>query len=434
MEADKGKVRLRVAEREQVKMVVSSLDDLLPEQHRARLVWEVVSSLDLSAFHASILAREGVCGRDATDPKILVALWLYASLRGVASARELERLCEDHRAYRWLCGGVSVNHHLLSDFRVAHGVALNDLFTRVIAVLVKEGLVKVKQISQDGLRVRSSAGSSSFRRESTLVKLEEEAREHLSHLQRVFDDPKGSGGLGMKKKAARLRGAKERLVRIEKAKARLGKLKERNEQSAKKLSAKQKRDQQKEPRASTSDEESMRMKMGDGGYRPASNVQIACDTRSRAIVGVDVSSDGTDYELSAPMREQVETRSGEKVEEHLFDGGYVKHERIEEAEGQGVRIYAPPKPARKKERRSEATDPSPSDSKAIAAWRARMKSEEGKKIYKLRAAVSECTNAMLRRSGLTQLTVRGNAKIKSVVLWCALAYNLMLFAEIFKSV
>ena len=421
-------VRLRLAERTQVVWQAQCVDDLLPKEHRARTIWAVVCGLDLSAFCAAIMAREGEPGRDSTDPRVLTGLWLYASTRGIGSARELDRLCKESRPYQWLCGGVTVNYHLLSDFRAGHADGLDSLFTEVIATLVKKGLVKVKQISQDGLRVRGCAGASSFRRGSTLARLREEAAEQMKQLRALLDDPEKSAGLSAKKKAAKERAARERGQRIEEALKLIPKLRERQEKAARRLSAKQKSEQQKEPRASTTDSEVSRMKMGDGGYRPAVNVQLAVDTESRAIVGVQVTDQGVDYEQSEPMRAQVEQRTGEKVQEHLYDGGYVKTETIERAEAQGVTVYAPPKPPKNKEKRGDEFVPRPGDSQAIQQWRQRMGGEEGKQIYQRRAATSETINAQMRRGGLVQLTVKGLRKARCVALWSALAWNLTQFA------
>ncbi len=421
-------VRLRVAERMQVVWKAECVDDLLPADHPTRAVWAVVCGLDLAAFHEPIKARQGVSGRDATDPRMLVALWLQASLRGVGSARELERLCRESRPYQWLCGEVTVNHHLLSDFRVGHAAALDALFTDVIATLVKKGLVKVKQVSQDGLRVRASAGSSSFRRTTTLTKLQQEAAEHVRQLRALLDDPEKSAGWSAKKKKAMERAARERRQRVEAAVALIPKLQARQERAAKRLSDKQKTEQQKQPRASTTDAQASRMKMSDGGYRPAVNVQLAADTESRAIVGVDVTNEGVDYEQSEPMRRQVEQRTGHAVGQHLYDGGFVKTKTIERADAAGVTVYAPPKPPKNKDKRCDEFTPRAGDSEAIIRWRTRMGSDEGKEIYKKRASTIETINAQMRRSGLTQLTVRGLGKARCVALWSALAYNLTRFA------
>src|ERR1700728_5165007 len=177
-----ARVRLRKPDRVQVTMRVECDDDLIPEGHSARTIWSVIEKLDLRAFHEPIKARDGVCGRDATDPRLLASLWLYAATRGVGSARELARLCVESRPYRWLCGGVTLNHHSLSDFRVGHAAALDELFTQVLAALVEQGLVKIRRISQDGTRIRASAGASSFRRGPRLETLLEQAGRHLAEL------------------------------------------------------------------------------------------------------------------------------------------------------------------------------------------------------------------------------------------------------------
>jgi transposase len=422
-------VRVREMQREQVVWKAQCLDDLIPLDHPARTVWQLCLRQDLSGFYESIKARPGMAGRDRTDPLMLLALWLYATVRGVGSARELARLCQESRPYQWLCGGVSVNYHLLADFRVQHGQALDQLFSDCLAVLVKKGLVKVTRITQDGMRVRASAGASSFRRDSTLKQLQEQAAEHVQRLRELLEDPQRSAGLSAKKKQAKLRAAEERQRRIEQASALIPKLQERQAKAARRLSKKQQQQQQSEPRVSTTDPEANRMKMSNGGFNPAVNVQLAADPESRAIVGVEVTNEGVDYEQSEPMRQPVQERTGEKVQEHLYDGGYVKRETIERAEQEGVSIYAPPKPPRNPEKHGDAFTPRPGDSQEIVQWRQRMGSAEGKAIYLQRASTSETINARMRRSGLTQLTVRGLAKARCIALLGALAYNLMLFAQ-----
>jgi transposase len=183
------------------------LDDLVPARHSVRTVAEVVAKLNLAVFREPIQAREGVAGRDATDPELLVALWLYACIRGIGSARELARRCEESAPFRWLCGGVSVNHRMLSDFRTDHGAALDQLFTQVIASLVDQELVSVSRISQDGVRVRVSAGSSSFRRENRLRKLLAESQTHVAELRQHVEEPgEVVGRSGAKEARATARG------------------------------------------------------------------------------------------------------------------------------------------------------------------------------------------------------------------------------------
>jgi transposase len=424
-------VRLRVPERGQMRMGMASVDDLIIPDHPARLIWDVTGKLNLSAFYARIKALPGAVGRDATDPRLLLALWIYAATRGVGSARELNRLCSESRPYQWLCGGVSLNYHTLSDFRVSHGPALDDLLSQVIASLLDQKLLKVYRISQDGLRVRACCGASSFRREDRLRILLQESQQHVAALKKLVDDPMHSAGVSAKQRAAQMRAAKERQQRVERAIARLPKLAEKQAKLAKKVSKKDREaGKLKEPRASTTDSEATVMKMPDGGYRPAVNVQIASDTDSRAIVGVSVIDQGVDTGQVQPMRQQVEDRSGEKVSEHLVDGGYLKLSEVEDAANGQVTLYVPPKPPRNKLLRGSEYEPRADDSQTIRDWRRRMGSDDGKAIYKQRASTSETINADLRSfRGLVQLTVRGLDKAKSVALWSALAYNLLHFGQ-----
>jgi transposase len=427
----KAAVRLRKPERRQMIMAVHCPEDLVGPAHPVRLVAAVVAKLDLTRFAEPIQAREGVAGRDATDPELLVGLWLYGCIRGIGSARELARRCEESAGFRWLCGGVSVNHRLLSDFRTEHGEALDELFTQVIATLVDQGLVKVSRISQDGVRVRVSAGAGSFRREERLRKLLAESQQHVQELRRQVEAPELLAGVTAKQAAARRRAAEEKQQRLERAIAQLPELKQQQERAAKQAGQGKcgQKIREKEVRVSTSDPEARVMKMPNGGYNPAVNVQLATDPESRVIVGIEVSNAGSDSAgLSEPMRRQVECRSGGKVEQHLLDGGYLRMEDIERGQVQGVELFLPPKPARNPERRGRELEAKPGDSAAVRAWKQRMASAEGQEIYRQRAATSETVNADLRSyRGLTQLTVRGLPKIRCVALWCALAYNVLHF-------
>jgi transposase len=407
-----GQPRLRRAERQQVVLQVASLDNLLPEDHRARLVWEYVQGLDLSDLYAQIQAVEGGAGRDATDPKILMALWLYATLEGVSSARELARLCEDHIAYRWICGGVSVNHHTLSDFHTAHPALLDELLTQSVATLLQEGLVTLHRVAQDGMRVRASAGAASFRRRATLEECQAQAREQVESLRRQGQEDPGS--CPRRQQAARQRAAQERSERVAKALRELAQ-----------IEARKKREKKEKARASTTDPEARVMKMGDGGFRPAHNVQFATDTASQVITGVEVVNVGSDGGQMPPMIEQHQERYGQTPDEALVDGGFAQLEDIEKVSSfaGGTRVYAPVQKPRKEGR--DPHQPLPGDSATIAEWRQRMGTPEAKEIYRERAATAECVNAISRNRGLRQFLVRGLEKVRAVVLWFAIAHNLM---------
>ena len=407
----KMQARVLVPNRDQMEFRASDLESLLGEGHRARLVWGYVERQDLKSFYAGIRAVEGSVGRPAIAPEILLALWLYATLDGVGSAREITRLTEAHDAYRWICGGVQVNHHTVSDFRKDHGGALDELLSVSIASLMAAGVVKLKQVAQDGMRVRASAGAGSFRRKEKLEGYLEAARAEVARLKAELEaNPSGSERA---REAARVRVAKEREARLEKALARLPELEAIKQRQGKKAET---------ARASMTDAEATVMKMGDGGFRPADNPQLASDADSLVIVGVDVVTVGSDQGQMMPMVEQVTERCGQEPEAWLVDGGYVGHEQIELASESTV-VYGPvPEP---KDKTVDPHEAKAGDSEAVAAWRQRMGTDEAKDIYKRRAATAECVNAQSRNRGLQQFKVRGVAKVKCVMLIFALAHNLM---------
>lgn len=406
-----GVARVLLPNRAQVELRASDLESLLPEGHRARVVWAYVEQTDLSGIYAGIKAVEGGSGRTPIAPEILFALWLYATVEGVGSARAIARLTQAHDAYRWICGGVQVNYHTLSDFRAEHETVFDGLLTASVAALLSVGAVQLKRVAQDGMRVRASAGASSFRRKNTLERCLEEARAQVETLkQQTEDDP---GAQTRRQHAARERARRDRQERVEQALQRLPELE--------KLKAKQGKKSE-EARSSTTDAEATVMKMGDGGFRPAYNAQYATDTESQVIVGVEVVTVGSDMGQLAPMVEQVSERCGDNPQQWLVDGGYPAHEQLDTVAEKTV-VYAPvPKP------KDEATDPhtpKPGDSEAVGTWRKRMGTEEAKMLYKDRAATAECVNALARERGLTRLRVRGKNKVRSVLLLHALAHNLM---------
>lgn len=412
----KTRARVLLPNRGQMELRASDLESLLAEGHRARLVWAYVERQDLKGFYEDIRAVEGGVGRSAIAPEIVLALWLYATLDGVGSAREIARLSEAHDAYRWLCGGVQVNHHSVSDFRKDHDEALDELLSVSIASLMAAGVVKLQQVAQDGMRVRASAGAGSFRRKEKLEGHLEAARAEVARLKGELEaDPAQAQRA---REAARQRAAKEREARLEKALARLAEIEEIKKRQGKKPE---------EARASMTDAEATVMKMGDGGFRPAYNPQLASDADSLVIVGVDVATVGSDQGQMAPMVEQVTARCGRAPDAWLVDGGFVGHDQIERA-SQSTVVYGPvPEPKDKTLDRHQAKA---SDSEAVAAWRERMGTIEAKAIYKRRAATAECVNAQSRNRGLQQFQVRGLAKVKCVMLIFALAHNLMRMAAL----
>jgi transposase len=404
---DEDLARYETANRTQVELTPMDLEALLPPGHMARLVWRFVDGLDLRQFYAAIRAREGTPGRPAIDPKILIALWLYATIDGVGSAREVDRLCSSTDAYRWLRGGVSVNYHTLSDFRVRHAAALDDLLTQSIASLRHRGVVTLARVAQDGTRVRASAGLGSFRREGTLRDCLREAEKLVARTQRQHDGGRRPAA------AAQARAAVDRLARVDEALAELPAV----------AAVKQRRGAKSAPRTSTTDPEARIMKMSDGGYRPAYNVQFATDQASDVIVGVAVTNVGSDHAALMPMLDQVEHRTGTVPTTLLVDGGYVSHRVVDEVTRRGVQIVAPP-PRRPGQRVPPAIQRE--DSLAVALWRVRMQDPEMQALYRQRGAIAERRHAdAATHRTLRQLLVRGLPKVHTWALWIALAHNLV---------
>jgi len=408
--------------RNQVEMVMRDLDSTLPQDHPARAIWEVVQKVDTSAFYASIKAVLGHPGHPSTDPQVLLALWLYATAQGVGSARQLDRLCQQHDDYRWLRGGVPINYHMLSDFRIAHRQALDDLLTEILASMMAEGLVTLRHIAQDGMRTRASAGASSFRRQERLEQCLVEVRKQVERLAKEREQP--DPGVSRRERAAQERAARQRQSRVEEALRRLPEIKAAKERQAKTL-AKDKRAKVTQPRASTTDPEARVMKMPDGGFRPAYNLEIATDVDSQVIVGVAVVTKGSDGGEAAPMAEQIDERTGHCPEAYLMDGGFATREDITALERQGITVYAPTRSPRTESSGRTQADARPDDTPEVASWRVRMETDEAKAVYKERAATAECVNAHARRYGLRQLMVRGAAKVLSVLLLVAVAHAVL---------
>jgi len=172
-------VRCKPVRRNQLLLRPVDVEKLVGEQHGVRAIWELVGQLDLEPFYAEIGALEGQAGRPVWDPKVLISLWIYAYKDGVSSAREIAGLCEYHPAYQWLTGMEVVNYHTLADFRVDHQQALDQLFTEVLGVLSHQGLITLKRVMHDGTKIKAAASDKSFRRKKTLEAHLKEAQEQV---------------------------------------------------------------------------------------------------------------------------------------------------------------------------------------------------------------------------------------------------------------
>jgi len=409
-EAAVGSARVEEPQRVQGEMRFEIPDDWLPQCHPARLLWNVLGTLDLTAFGAHCGSVEGKAGRALKSPRMLLTLWLYAICCAVGSAREIARLTRTDVAYRWIVGDVEVSHHKLSQFRVGHGEALNTLMTDVLASLMQKNLLSLELVSQDGTRTRAAASAPSFRTYGSLLQCREQAALHLKAVLAAADDPEYTHAQHARRAAA----ARDYQQRVEAAIATVTELQQERKAS------------DKPARASTTDAQARVMKMGDGGFRPAFNVQYAVAGSElggpRTVVGLQVTNVGSDMGSLTPMAEQIQERTGELPKVILADGGHAKSEDIAILRTKGVDVLVPPPDSAKpiEQLRQQGADPE------VIAWRERMETPDAQEQYRARAGLCELTNAHQKsHHGLTQFLVRGIDKVTCVVMLSALGSNLM---------
>jgi transposase len=413
-------------DRSQVQWDYIDLEALLPPDHRARVVWSFVESLDLTELYAAIKSREGEAGRPAADPAVLLAMWLYATVEGVGSARELDRLAERDISYRWIAGRVPLNYHGLADFRIDHLAVLDRLLTESVTAMIDQGLVSLAEIAVDGTKVRANASRESFKTGAKLMQIEAQVAERLAQLKaEVDDDPEASS---RRRRAARERAARDVKERAARARKALEQIQTEKAERAKRHA----KDEAKksEAKASMTDAEARSMRFPDGAVRPAYNAQIAVAPEKGVIVSVDMTDRRNDSGLAAPMVDDIVRRYGKAPERLLVDTHYATAEDIaalaEHAEGP-VTVYAPTPTEREnisaaalRNRNSKrAREP-----QSVKDWRSRMASAAGQAVYRLRKLI-ERVNADRKNHGFGYLPVRGLTKAKAVALLHALAHNLM---------
>ena len=420
-----GGARVVKADRSQLCWDLVDLEAWLPADHRARVVWAFAETLELSDLYAAIKSREGEAGRPASDPRVILGLWLYATIEGVGSARELDRLCRSDLAYRWLRGGVPVDYHLLSDFRSEQAAVLDRLLSESLAALLAEGVVRLDEVIVDGTKVRAAASKSSFRTADGLARMAQLAEARVAALKAEVDaDPATNS---RRSKAARERAAHETAQRAVRAKAMLDRL--AAERAARAKRHKSDEAGKAEPSVSTSDPQARMMRFADGAVRPGYNVQVATTADCGLIVGIEPTDRRNDSGLLQPMVREVERRLGRRPGRVIVDGGYAGGEDIVALAQHAcpTLIFAPVKPDR-----SDVTAHAlrvraakrASEPEALRDWRARMATLEAEAVLRRRKRI-ELVNAHIKNRGLGRQLVRGLAKVRAVALLHALAHNLM---------
>ena len=405
-----GKPRIEEPQRAQGEMRFEFPEDALEGSHPARVIWNVLGRMQLGGFSKGCGSVEGSTGRSLKSPRMLLTLWLYALTQAVGSAREIARLVHSDLAYRWIAGNVDISHQKLSQFRVGHGEALNELMTNILATLMNQGLLSLAVVAQDGTRIRAAATAPSFRTYGSLLECRQQAKLHIKAVLAAAEDPEYTRA----QHAARAAAAKDYQERVEAAISTVTELQQRRSPS------------DSPARASTTDADARVMKMADGGFRPGYNVQYSVAGSEmggpRTIIGVNVTNIGSDMGSMAPMVEQIEKRTGQRPVVLLADGGHAKAEDIAATRRMGVDVIVPPAETAKtiEKLKAEGADPE------IIAWRERMETDEAKKLYRARAGLAELANAHQKtHHGIAQVLVRGATKVTCVILLNAIGSNIL---------
>jgi transposase len=317
--------RVRLVNRDQLVMLNTDVDRLIPEDHAARAIWEFVGRLELGPFYEKVKAVEGQAGQPPFDPRLMISIWVYGLSRGISSARELSEWCDWEPGLQWLCGLESVNYHSLSTFRAAHGEALKKLFIEVLGVLSAEGLVGLERVTVDGTRIRAQASNESFRQGKRLQEYLAQAAAHVEALEKEPEET-----IGGRQQAARERSRRERQERLAAARQLLEQLQQdRGESKAS------------EVQVSVTEAEARIMKQPGGGFGPNYNLQLATDGQEKIIVAAVVSASGTDMHLLAEVLDEVKSTCGKLPEEVLVDGGYVSADNLDQSRQRDVELIGP---------------------------------------------------------------------------------------------
>ena len=424
--------KLMLSNRDQYEFASFCLNDLIPEDHKARMIWDFVSEMDLSICFGDISSFYGARGRPCTDPKIMLSLWLYSILDGNTSARKLEELCQNHDVYKWICGGVSVNRTTLAEFRSINPRKFDDLLVQCLAVMVKNDLISDSDFSQDGTRVKGNAGSASFHREDTLKDIETKLTNHIDQLK--TEQKKTPNTYDKKKIIEQKKHLDEKRNRVKAALRELDAARCQKQENAKQNHHRISKEELNDVRASVTDPEIRKMKMGDGGFRLAYNVQFATGLDSRVIYAVDVVNTldpGTAPKLMSKVQESLQKLGLGEIKKWIADSAYsAKNDIITIAQlFPNCFYYAPPKTNKK-------IDPKVSvkgDCEIIKKWRSLIDSDEVNDLYRKRCSTAEFSNMQVKNRSLKEFAVRGLAKVLGMAHLHAIAENLERWADLLKT-
>ena len=478
----RGKIKYQAIDRSQTRWEQLDIEELIPQNHAARVIWEVSGKFDFRRFEATRKTREDEAGRPCWSPRLLASIWIYSYSVGIASARAIERMMTHEPGLRWLAGTEVINHHTLSDFRVEDKEGLEGLFAQFLAMLETAGVVDFRTMLHDGTKVKTVAGSASLHRRKTLEKRLKQARKVMRELERRAAAEEAGEGVDRKQEAAQKRAAEEAVKR---ASAALEKIK--------KLQASAAPGERDEVRVSASEPEARKMKHADGSWAPSYNVQVSTEGKSRVIVGIGVTTAANDTQELLPAVEKVKENTGQQPHQVIADNGYATRSNVEETSARKIELIAPWKEDRSREagacaRNGIGAEFGPSafcgraggkqlicpagkklvvigerkhhglphqmfaarasdcgrcrhrkqccpgggprrvervvESQAMRGYLARMKRPEVKQLYKKRSEIAEFPHLWAKAvKGWRRFSVRGMVKAGMEAIWVALAYN-----------
>jgi transposase len=440
-----------------------SLQDWLPEDHLARFIAELVVGLDLSKIYGFYGRRDGR-GKAAYHPVMMVRLLLYGYCVGVASSRRIERASYEDLAFRYLAADQHPDHDTIAAFRQQHLPVLAQLFTQVLQLCDKAGLVKLGHVALDGTKLKANA---SKHKAMSYERMEEKEKQLKAEVEKLLaqaaetdaaeDKLYGKGKRG-DELPAELARRESRLKKIAEAKAALEQEARERAEAAKKaaeekLEERRKREEERgkklggrppqvpdpeqarpEPSAQRNftDPESRIMPDGahKGSFVQAYNAQAAVDGAAQIIVAAEVTQESNDKRQLVPLLESVEQNLGRKPETVTADAGYFSAAALTDEKIKTVDLLIPP------DRQKHSTPPEPAGTTSAPGaapgetlagqMRERLRGPEGKAIYKLRKQIVEPVFGQIKAArGIRAFLLRGFAKVQAEWKLICATHNLL---------
>jgi transposase len=449
----------RTCDLDQPFLLPPSLQDWLPEDHLARFIAELTNGLDLSEIYAFYGRRDGR-GKAAYHPVMMVRLLLYGYSVGVMSSRRIERASYEDVAFRYLAADQHPDHDTVASFRQQHLPVLAQLFTQVLQLCDKAGLVKLGHVAIDGTKLQANASKHKAMSYERMEEKEKQLKAEVEKLlaQAAETDAAEDALYGQGKRGdelpAELARRESRLKKIAEAKAALeqeardraeaakkavqAKLEERRnkeQESGKKIGGRppQAPDPEQarpQPKAqyNFTDPESRIMPDGahKGSFVQAFNAQIAVDSAAQIIVAAEVTQECNDKQQLAPMLAQVEQNLGAKPTAATADTGYFSEGQLNDERVKDIELFV----ATEKQRHGQ---PEPADvvapaeaASAVEQMRQRLKTETGRQLYRMRKAIVEPVFGQIKAArGIRAFLLRGFEKVRAEWKLICATHNLL---------